>query len=48
MNMELAVKISVLVLAILFCSSMIVLSINAQSLLTEINTEISQLIAARE
>ena len=41
-------SMAVLVLAVFFCSQMIVLSINAQSLLTEINTEISQLIEARE
>ena len=49
-NMEATVVIRtmVFVLAVFFCFQMIALSINAQSLLTEINTEISQLIAARE
>ena len=48
MEATVVIRTMVFVLAVFFCFQMIALSINAQSLLTDINTEISQLIAARE
>ena len=48
METAIVIRTMAFVLAVFFCSQMIVLSINAQSLLTEVNTEISQLIVARE